>query len=758
MLYKAFLKICIILVPVLAALVLVFYNLMPKVVEIVVLQQIKEIEALSDVEFDISHMGFSGIHIRNIQKGEGMKADSLYIGYSLTSLMNKRVERITISGLRLNLDSYDAGNRQGRQKEFDLKKLPDKVLPYMGKAGSIEVTNSALTKNVLGSALHVSLEARLDFDKNERKIVFSGEAFPFSQKVKINAEADFDGKLQKVVIKADDFMLDHLSPFISRIDPALSVSGKTDLRIFKQAGENISFSVSKVLMEKPFPVRVENMEAAIFVKNGEIGFEGVLSAETDRTSPVPMKVRGSFVPKDGNRFSLYAENMENGPLTAEYKGRQAVIENPRFSVQVNSESSKLSAFCSAGFSRLEVPSARIELLGGKVHVPVRFPIEEDVETGTFGVSSLVLPGGLSLKVEGTVRQTRSGADIKGDAEVLNLSGIECGFEGSAGVKDSGEKSFGMRFSVKPARINENIVKQFVKESIHGMSFEALVAARGEIRYSGGNLESDLTVDVREGQLAILENKLEMENIETEVRFDDVWTLAGKPGLNLGVEKISMQQLIFEDVRVGYTIESATSVLVENTSFKWCGGHVSAESFRIKPDKKSYAFVLYCDRLRLADLLETVAGFEASGEGTLSGRIPLGFDQGEISFQDAFLFTSPGSGGHIRLKNSSIITKGIPEDTARYTQMDLAKEALKNYEYEWAKLFFDTKGEKLDVKLRFDGKPADVLPFEYNRELGRFSRVDASARGSRFQGIKIDVNLTLPFNQVLKYGKELDKLF
>ncbi|MCF8044720.1 MAG: YdbH domain-containing protein [Desulfarculaceae bacterium] len=756
--YKRFLKFCIILIPVPAALVLIFYILLPQVAETVVMHRIEGNETLSGLEFDISHIGPSGIHIRDIQKGEGFKADSLFIGYSLESLTEKRVERIAISGLRLDIDSFDAGNRRARQKEFDLKALLEPVLPYMGKAGSIEVTNSALNMNVMDQSLHIPMELWLDFDTKQRKMVLSGHAFPYSQKVKITAAADFNGNQETVTVRADDFMLGHLAPFVSRIDPALSVSGKTDIRIAKQAGENIRLSVSKVQIEKPARLRVENLEADIAFEGGNIDFSGIFSAKTPLVSPVRMKVRGNFKPADGNRFSLYAENRGSDNWTAEYKDRPVVVETPRFSVQINSVSSKLTAFCDAGFSRLAIPSEGIELNGAKLHVPVRFPFQKDGKAGSFGVSKCLLPGGAAVKVTGTVRQTRTGADIKGSARVLNVPALECRFSGTADADESGENSFVLKVSTKQTKVNETTLKPFVKDRLDGVSFEALASAEGEIRFSGRKLDSNLTVDIQKGHLAIEKIGLEMRNIETTVGFDDVLGFETRPARTVRVEKISMKKLVMENVRVVYTIESPTSLLVENANFKWCGGSVSAESFRIKPDKKSYDLVLYCDRLKLAGLLETVADFEATGEGTVSGRIPVRFDGGDISFQDAFLFTSPGAGGHISLKNSSIITKGIPEDTARYTQMDLAREALKEYEYKWAKLLFDTQGEKLHVKLRFDGKPADVLPFEYNRELGRFSRVEASSRGSRFQGIKIDVNLTLPFNQVLKYGKELDKLF
>jgi hypothetical protein len=83
-------------------------------------------------------------------------------------------------------------------------------------------------------------------------------------------------------------------------------------------------------------------------------------------------------------------------------------------------------------------------------------------------------------------------------------------------------------------------------------------------------------------------------------------------------------------------------------------------------------------------------------------------------------------------------------------VDLAREALKDYAYSWAKLGLASEGEDFVMRLQFDGKPANPLPFVYKKEIGSFIRVEAGAQGSIFQGIGLDVNLRLPLNQLLQY--------
>jgi len=151
-------------------------------------------------------------------------------------------------------------------------------------------------------------------------------------------------------------------------------------------------------------------------------------------------------------------------------------------------------------------------------------------------------------------------------------------------------------------------------------------------------------------------------------------------------------------------------------------------------------------------------FNAEGSGSLNGRIPIIYNDGEISFDNGFLFSTPGSGGKVNIINTDKLIQGIPIDSPQFAELDLAREALKDFEYKWAKLTLNTLEDLLFVNMEMDGKPANVLPFEYRRDLGRFARVDASHPGSRFQGIDLDVNLNLPFNDVMKFGNKLKSLF
>jgi hypothetical protein len=152
------------------------------------------------------------------------------------------------------------------------------------------------------------------------------------------------------------------------------------------------------------------------------------------------------------------------------------------------------------------------------------------------------------------------------------------------------------------------------------------------------------------------------------------------------------------------------------------------------------------------VLEQLGAAEAGGDGTVNGRIPLRWVNGRLSFDNGFLYSTPGQPGKIQLKGTQKYLTGIPSGSPQHTQLDIATEALKDYTYQWAKLNMQSENDTLHLTLQLDGKPNRLLPFAYNQKLGQFMRVSGKGQ-AEFKGIGIDMNFNIPLNQILHY-KEL----
>ncbi|RLC06162.1 MAG: carboxylate transporter, partial [Deltaproteobacteria bacterium] len=247
-----------------------------------------------------------------------------------------------------------------------------------------------------------------------------------------------------------------------------------------------------------------------------------------------------------------------------------------------------------------------------------------------------------------------------------------------------------------------------------------------------------------------EKDVAVEGIDLSFSMPDLFQAHSAPGQQFSFKKASFGGFILNDGRVEFQIESDGSFFIEKSSVRWCKGNVGFQTLRISPGIADYDLTLYCDRLNLAMILEQLGTGNVEGEGTVNGRIPVRLKDGKIRFSDAFLFSTPGQGGTIHLTGAEMLFAGIPKNTPQYAQIDLAREALKEFDYKWAKLSLTTEGEDLKVGLQFDGKPARPLPFIYKKEMGGFARVEAGSKGSHFQGIRLNVNLGLPLDKILRY--------
>ncbi len=251
------------------------------------------------------------------------------------------------------------------------------------------------------------------------------------------------------------------------------------------------------------------------------------------------------------------------------------------------------------------------------------------------------------------------------------------------------------------------------------------------------------------------NDFNMQGGELSLAFPGL-RLKSEPGL-FTFQQANFGDISLKDGRLEFQIESPDSILLEKSSAKWCNGHIYTQAMRFSPKIQDYDLSLYCDHLNVAQLLEQFGAASAEGQGQVNGRIPIKISGSCLIPQQGFLYSTPGEGGTIRLSNMQRLTDGVPPGTPQFAQIDLAREALKDFSYDWTRIDLNSAGDDLLMHLQIDGKPASPLPFVYKKEFGGFVRVDATSPGSHFQGIKLNVNFRLPLNQILYYGHSIKQL-
>jgi hypothetical protein len=405
-----------------------------------------------------------------------------------------------------------------------------------------------------------------------------------------------------------------------------------------------------------------------------------------------------------------------------------------------------------------VPKYKIKISDIDIKIPVSYPKPDIQLNGEYSVASILYDNKYDFSTKGEIVQINSDRfNINGNMAFKLFPDIKTQFNSSVGLEKNSAKA-SAKFKTNSFQLNESDIKKLGLQDIPNAQFDVTAFIKGRADYADHNLKSSMQLGINKGKVFMPDNNLSMDGINTNIQFNDLLSLNSVPGQILTIDTIAVNKIKLSNAKVRFSMEQGKSLLVENIKFKWCNGLVSTEAIRFPQKNGEYAMSLYCDRLELTQLLKQMGVFDAEGTGTLNGRIPVVYSNGNISFDNGFLFSTPGSGGKVKIDNAERITSGIPMDTPQFSQLDLAQEALKDFNYKWAKLKFHTKKDTLFVNMELDGEPSKLLPFEYSKEFGGFVRVDASSPGSHFQGIKLDVNLKLPFNEVLKSGNKLKSIF
>ncbi|MCD4742724.1 MAG: YdbH domain-containing protein [Desulfobacteraceae bacterium] len=804
---------------------MVLFFSLPAILENQITKKASQTLELKDFQISLKKLGLFNTIAGKITTGETLEIDSVNIDYSLKSLMNKKIEKIQVSGLtiKVNIDE----NYNVIFNDFDLKKFERSdsslennnnndisSLPFLPE--KIELKNSRIVLNILSQQIIIPFEISSVIKKEENIITAYAVLRPFGEKIKAVISLDLKKGINNIKIDSKSFDLYHLAQLLKVLAPEATI---------------------------PFNTRI-NIKTDITINKEKLKAQGMFAVDQTIIAPLKIKYDLNLDIKNNNSFTFEAINSDTKTIKLSYNSQDIILAKPYFKLtlkgnplkaagkvlvkaektetifednktyakslsmdsdfyydfgqtgkglsiatnaglkQISIESELLKAsFQSAGASgrilldknlspivkirthinkgRFESSEHKIKISGINANIPFSLPYSANrpSDSGKFTINKCIYDDNYELKVHGALTQVESGILFNGNVAFPEIKDFKLEFNSKAVALSQNNININLDFHSRPFKFSSKNLSKFTPKQVKGINFDLNLSSNGKIEYSSKGIKSNLKIDIRNGNVDIPESKLTLQGIATSLEFKNLLTFQSKPAQVLAIDAIQLNDIIMNNAIIKYNIESSNSLLVESTQLKWCNGTVSSEAIRVPNKANNYSIILYCDRLELTGILKQMGAFRAEGNGTLSGRIPVTYANGEIAFNNGFLFSTPGQGGKIMIDKADKLTAGIPMDTPQFSELDLAKEALKNYDYEWAKLIFNTFEDTLLVNMQFDGKPSNqVLPFEYKKELGRFVRVDAASRGSHFQGIKLDVNLKLPFNQVMKFGTNLKKAF
>jgi hypothetical protein len=395
----------------------------------------------------------------------------------------------------------------------------------------------------------------------------------------------------------------------------------------------------------------------------------------------------------------------------------------------------------------------IRLAKARGNIPLRFPAATPAKAGIVEIEAVRYQNLNLGSIKAGLQQTASGISFNGNLKSALIPALSAKFSGETQLASFEDHETRAHFEIYYPKTGPEVDLGKLLPAAAGFTFKGKLLEEGNLVIGKEGFNAAARSAISSGEIRHRKNKIAIEAIQMDLLIPDLAQMRSAPSQKLKFARASLGEMNLENGEIDFQIESTQSVLVEKSHFIWCDGKVDAPAIRFTSGIEDYNLILYCDRLDLAKVLQQFGAASVKAEGQLNGRIPLRYQNGQLSFKDGFLFTTPGESGKIRMTDTEILTAGIPQDTPQYVQMELARKALEDYDYTWAKLNLTTEGEDLLLKMQLDGKPAKSLPFVYQKDMGGFAKVEADVQGSTFQGIRLDVNFRLPLNKIMQY-KEL----
>ena len=372
-------------------------------------------------------------------------------------------------------------------------------------------------------------------------------------------------------------------------------------------------------------------------------------------------------------------------------------------------------------------------------------------TGKISLGELEFNGIQAASLDGTIQwdDAAKALRLKSDAQIFSIQGqiyadVVLGPTGA-------ETECGIVIPEQQADLSKDLAKflpQFEEISCTG-KLEANAVYKLLPKTTTGHAE----FRIADADVFIPEQKLEVRGVSLGFEVPEIAVLKSAPGQTLSFKSVKYDKIETGAGRATFRMEAPDTWQIENALLDWCGGHIRIGGVTYRLGQTTTEAVLYCDRLDLPLFLTQIGLGQISGSGSINGTIPIVIVQKEdafgkakidnVYFEDAFLFSTPGEDGVIKGELDEALM-----DAGSGMEMELAKDALKDFTYSWVRMRMVSSGpEKENLKLEFqlDGHPNRMLYYTFDEKTASFMK---SPTPCNFQGIRLDTNVNM-------YGKAME---
>ena len=733
---------CLLLILIFGVTGLYFY--LPRYVETTLLPEINKGIKIGRIKCNVRNIGLFQTDLTEVKLGNELNStlsiDSIRINYSPFSLLNKHIDKVILSGIKLQME-YNNNNLSF--PGLDLKSLLSSnstddsskmnFTPPVS-IGCIEIRNSTILIERDGKTYRFQITLRVNPLKQDYSTL--GALFEIShQDYKVKLEANISSKKLK--------------------DDELNVS--SELRF------NFIHDPSNLNLSAPFRLTAEIVDTDNWTFNlnnknkiEKIDFEYKLFNISGTLPEINISSSGGQVNGDNSIDASLNINLNNTTIHSEY----GEVSIPNYSLQGSAtyRNKKIEAAGVVGLKNLTCNSNKFEskINGVSFTFPFVWPINNNQISGNIHIKNILYKDIDIGSVVGTLLQDNIGVEVQGQMNSDTFPALNVKLDGNSVLSFQGGLNTETKFNVN-CLAEESISLEKLFPILGKTAVCGKLAINGNLNINSGILKSSLNVNAENAGIKSEEKGISVEGINLNLSFPDLMKLRSAPNQQFSFRNITFQNFNFSDGEVVFQIESPQSIFIERGFLVWCKGYNYLQGMRISPGKDNYKIRLFCDRLNLADILDQFGTAKAEGKGTVSGIITIDTKDKKIVFEDSVLYSSPGNGGVIKLTGTEMLTAGIPKNSIQYNQLEFARQSLNDFQYDWVRLNLVNQGDDCIIKLSLLGKPANPLSFKFNKKIGGYVKADVKEMQASIQPMRLDINFRIPLNEILNYQTGITEL-
>lgn len=168
------------------------------------------------------------------------------------------------------------------------------------------------------------------------------------------------------------------------------------------------------------------------------------------------------------------------------------------------------------------------------------------------------------------------------------------------------------------------------------------------------------------------------------------------------------------------------LLVSEAGADVCGGQARLYAVHLDPARQNAGVTLFLDEIDAGEVFARLPSFKGRATGRLSGKLPLAIRGGsKLRLSDAYLSSSPGEKGSIRVEDAAALTAGLQAGGVPASECENLAKALSALDY-------------------------DVLRLRLTRESANEAALSVLLRGSAtHEGVTVPVDFAVTFRGAIE---------